>query len=201
MSANFDPQDFQSADISNVDYDTQVLFFNVIKEEVATLNLQEEQLPEQVFAELYEHKLMDIVEMAAGGIVPAQDYLCYTYKKGIPGILPRNLVRAHYWGLIATSNGSKLAVERMRLFYEPVYEYVLKSQKVDDIVSKNNLDSDNITEFIAQNFAILFCEMGKVSLLDVAKKPLIEDDNFVKFSHEAEAVREKVMPRLLELIA
>lgn len=198
---DFDPQDFQASDISHVDYDTQVLFFNVIKEEVATLNLQEDQLPERVFADLYEQKLMDIVEMAAGGIVPAQDYLCYTYKKGIPGVLPRNLVRAHYWGLIATSYGSKLSVERMRLFFDPVYEYVLKSDKVDDIVSKNGLNSDNIAEFIAQNFSILFCQMGGVELLDIAKKPLIEDDNFVKFSHEAEAVRAKVMPRLLELIA
>jgi len=199
--ANFDPQDFQASDISHVDYDTQVLFFNVIKEEVATLNLQEDQLPEDVFAEMYEQKIMDIVEMAAGGIVPAQDYLCYTYKKGIPNILPRNLVRAQYWGLIATSNGSKLSVERMRLFFEPVYEYVLKSDKVQDIVEKNNLNSDNIAEFIAQNFAILFCQIGKVELLDIAKKPLIEEDNFKKFSHEAEAVRNLVLPRLLELIA
>lgn len=201
MLADFDPQDFQALDIGHVDYDTQVLFFNVIKEEVASLNLQEDHLPEPVFREMYEQKLMDIVEMAAGGIVPAQDYLCYTYKKGIPNVLPRNLVRAHYWGLIATSNGSKLSVERMRLFYDPVYEYVLKSQKVDDIVEKNNLNSDNIAEFVAQNFAILFCQTGNVDLLSVAKKPLIEDDNFVKFSHEAEAVRKAVLPRLLELIA
>ncbi len=201
MSEKFDPQDFQASDISYVNYDTQVLFFNVIKEEVSTLNLQEDQLPEDVFKELYENKLMDIVEMAAGGIVPAQDFLCYTYKKGIPGVLPRNLVRAHYWGLIATSNGSKLSVERMRLFYEPVYEFVLNSDKVDDIVEKNKLNSDNIAEFIAQNFAILFCQMGRVELLEIAKKPLIEDDNFVRFSHEADEVRKLVMPRLLELIA
>lgn len=201
MSENFDPQDFQASDISYVDYDTQVLFFNVIKEEVATLNVQEEQMPEDVFREMYEEKLMDIVEMSAGGIVPAQDFLCYTYKKGIPGILPRNLVRAQYWGLIATSNGSKLSVERMRLFYEPVYEYVLDSNKVDDIVEKNGLTSETITDFIAQNFAILFCQMGKVELLDIAKKPLVEEDNFVKFSHEAEAVRKLVLPRLIELIS
>lgn len=201
MPMDFDPQDFQESDISHVDYDTQVLFFNVIKEEVATLNLQEDQLPEPVFADLYEQKIMDIVEMAAGGIVPAQDYLCYTYKKGIPGVLPRNLVRAHYWGLIATSNGSKLSVERMRLFYDPVYDYVLQSDKVDDIIAKNDLNSDNIAEFIAQNFAILFCQTGRVELLDIAKKPLIEEDNFVKFSHEAEAVRDKVLPRLIELIS
>ena len=94
MSNKFNPNDFREADISHVDYDTQVIFFNIIKEEVASLNLQEDILPEKVFVQQYAQKILDIIEMAAGSIVPAQDYLCYMYKKGIPGLLPRNLVRA-----------------------------------------------------------------------------------------------------------
>ncbi|MBO5102500.1 MAG: hypothetical protein J6C13_00230 [Clostridia bacterium] len=203
MASNkeFNPLDFREADISFVDYETQVLFFNVIKEEFTTLNMQEEILPVNIFAQKYGEKLMQIVEMAAGGIVPAQDYLCYIYKRGIDKILPRNLVRAHYWGSIACANGSKLSMERLRLFYEPVFDYVLQSEKVEEIVTKNELNQDNIAEFIAQNFSILFNQEMKIELLDTAKKPLYEDENFVKFSHDAEIAKKKVLPRLLELIA
>lgn len=201
MTKAFNPDDFREADISHVDYDTQVIFFNVIKEEVASLNLQEDILPEKVFIQEYAQKILDIISMAAGSIVPAQDYLCYMYKKGIPGVLGRNLVRAHHWGLIAASNGSKLSIERLRLFFEPVYDFILKSDKLDDIITKNNLTQDNIAEFIAQNYAILFCQEAKIDLLNTAKRDLVEDENFVKFSHDADAIRKKIMPRLIELIS
>lgn len=110
-------------------------------------------------------------------------------------------MRAHQWGLIASSNGSKLSIERLRLFFEPVYEFVLNSDKLDDVIQKNDLNQDNIAEFIAQNFSILFCQMAKIDLLETAKKQIVEDENFVRFSHEAESIRAKVLPRLLELIA
>ena len=201
MGEKFSLEDFKAADISKIDYDTQVIFFNVIKEEVASLNLQEDILPQNVFLQQYAQKILDIIEMAAGSIVPAQDYLCYMYKKGIPGVLSRNLVRAHYWGLLASSNGSKLSIERLRLFFEPVYDYVLNSEKLDDIIEKNQLNQDNIAEFIAQNFAILFCQQAKIDLLETAKKPIVEEENFIKFSHDAEAIKKSVLPRLIELIA
>ena len=197
----FNPDDFQLADISGVDYDVQVIFFNVIKDEFTGLNLQESTLPTDLFMDKYAQKITEVIEMAAGGIVPAQDYLCYLYKKGIDGLMPRNLVRAHYWGILACSNGSKLSMERLRLFYEPVFEYVLNAKKVEDIVEKNNLTSDNIAEFVSQNFSILFAQRMGIDLLETAKKPIVEDENFVKFSHDAEEVRAKVLPRLMELIA
>ena len=197
----FNPDDFRALDISHVDYDTQVIFFNVIRDEFTNLNMQENTLPHKVFVEKYIQKIMDIIEMAAGGIVPAQDYLCYLYKRGINDIFPRLLVRAHYWGIIACSNGSKLAMERLRLFYEPVFDYVLDSKKVEQIIEKNDLNQDNIAEFIAQNFSILLMQEMKIDLLETAKKPLYEDENFVKFSHDAEVANKKVLPRLIELIA
>ncbi len=198
---SFNPDDFRAQDIFHVDYEVQVLFFNIIKEEFATLNEQENVLPANVFLEKYARKIMDIIEMAAGGIVPAQDYLCYIYKKGIDGVMERNLVRAHYWGLIACSNGSKLSMERLRLFFEPVFDYVLESNKIEEIIEKNDLNQDNIAEFISQNFAILFNQQMKIELLDTAKKPIVENENFVKFSHDAEASRKKVLPRLVSLIS
>lgn len=197
----FNPDDFRALDISHVDYDTQVIFFNVIRDEFTNLNMQENTLPHKVFVEKYIQKIMDIIEMAAGGIVPAQDYLCYLYKRGINDIFPRLLVRAHYWGIIACSNGSKLAMERLRLFYEPVFDYVLDSKKVEQIIEKNDLNQDNIAEFIAQNFSILLMQEMKIDLLETAKKPIYEDENFTKFSHDAEIARKKVLPRLIELIA
>ncbi len=200
-ASGFKASDFQEADISHVSYDNQVIFFNVIKEEVASLNLQEDILPADVFMQQYAQKILDIIDMAVSSVVPAQDYLCYMYKKGIPGVLKKNLVRAHEWGLIAASNGSKLSIERLRLFFEPVYNYVLNSDRLDDIISKNELTQDNIAEFIAQNFSILFCQMANIDLLTTAKKDLEGDDNFVRFNHDAEAVKKKVLPRLIELIS
>ena len=197
----FNPDDFRALDISHVDYDTQVIFFNAIRDEFTNLNMQEGVLPHKVFVEKYIQKIMDIIEMAAGSIVPAQDYLCYLYKRGVDSILPRYLVRAHYWGIIACSNGSKLAMERLRLFYEPVFDYVLDSKKVEQIIEKNDLNQDNIAEFIAQNFSILLMQEMKIDLLETAKKPIYEDENFTKFSHDAEIARKKVLPRLIELIA
>ena len=197
----FNPDDFKADDLSKVDYDVQVIFFNAIKDEFTSLNMQENVLPADVFVEKYAEKIMQVIEMAAGGIVPAQDYLCYLYKRGVEGVMPRNLVRAHYWGIIACSNGSKLSMERLRLFYEPVFEYVLETKKVEDIVEKNNLTSDNIAEFVSQNFSILFAQRMGIDLLETAKKPILENENFVKFSHDAEDVRKKVLPRLIELIA
>lgn len=197
----FNPDDFRALDISKVDYDTQVIFFNVIRDEFTNLNMQEGALPHKVFVEKYIQKIVDIIEMAAGSIVPAQDYLCYLYKRGVDGIMPRDLVRAHQWGIIACSNGSKLSMERLRLFYEPVFDYVLDSGKVESIVEKNDLNQDNIAEFISQNFSILLMQEMKIDLLDIAKKPIYEEENFIKFSHDAEVARKKVLPRLIELIA
>ena len=197
----FNPEDFRALDISKVDYDTQVIFFNAIRDEFTNLNMQEGTLPHKVFIEKYIQKIVDIIEMAAGSIVPAQDFLCYLYKRGIEGIMPRELVRAHQRGIIACSNGSKLSMERLRLFYEPVFDYVLDSGKVESIVEKNNLNQDNIAEFISQNFSILLMQEMKIDLLEIAKKPIYEEENFIKFSHDAEVARKKVLPRLIELIA
>lgn len=198
---NFDPNDFFIADLADVSYNNQRMFFNVIKEEFTELNQQEDALPKDIFMRQYARKIMDIVEMAAGGAVPAQDFLCYLYKRGVDGLLPINLVRAHEWGILAVSNGSKLSIERLRLFYEPIFDNFADTNTLEGILIKNKLDEDNIADFIAQNYSILLVEEMKIDLLTVAKKEIITEDNFVKFSYDAEQANKKVLPKLLELIA
>lgn len=198
---NFDPNDFFIADLADVSYNNQRMFFNVIKEEFTELNQQEDALPKDIFMRQYARKIMDIVEMAAGGAVPAQDFLCYLYKRGVDGLLPINLVRAHEWGILAVSNGSKLSIERLRLFYEPIFDNFADTNTLEGILIKNKLDEDNIADFIAQNYSILLAEEMKIDLLTVAKKEIITEDNFVKFSYDAEQANKKVLPKLLELIA
>ena len=199
---NYNPDDFFLADISGVGYENQRLFFNVIKDQFAELNSQEESLPKSMFRENYQKIVMDIVEMAAGGAVPAQDYLCYIYKKGVEGIIPSDLMRAHEWGIIAVSNGSKLSSERLRLFYDPLFEYCMSVPgALENILVKNGLDDTNVTDFVAQNYSILLLEHIKLDLLTVAKKPLGAEGNFVKFQYDVEQANKVIFPKLLELIS
>ncbi len=198
---DFKADDFNKEDLFDVSYDNQKVFFNVIKEEFTDLNQQEDALPVDVFVQQYGRKIVDIIEMAAGGIVPAQDYLCYMYKRGIEDLLESNLTRAHEWGIIAVSNGSKLSIERLRLFFEPVFDFIIDSNKVENIIEKNKLNDENISDFIAQNYCLLLIDEMKIELLNVAKKPIEQKENFIKFSHDATEANKKVLPRLLELIA
>jgi len=198
----FNPEDFFEADISKVDYENQRKFFNIIRDQFTELNKKEDSLPKNVFREEYLQSISDIIEMAAGGSVPVQDYLCYMYKKGVEGVVPTDLMRAHEWGIIAVSNGSKLASERLRLFYEPLFDYILRQEgALENILGKNGLDENTVTDFVAQNYSILLLEEMKINLLSVAKKGITEPGNFVKFQYDVEQANKKVFPRLLELIA
>ena len=199
---DFDANKFNAEDISDVNYDNQMIYFNAIREEFTELNQKENILPQEVFIKQYAQKIMDVIEMAAGGIVPAQDYLCYLYKRGIDDMMDMNLVRAHEWGILAVSNGSKLSIERLRLFFDPVYDFILDSGKVENIIIKNKLDNDeDITDFVAQSYCILLIDEIKLDLLNVAKKKIAEKENFIKFSHDIKEANKKVLPRLIDLIA
>ena len=199
---NFNPDDFFEVDISKVDYENQRVFFNIIRDQFNELNKQEDSLPKNVFREEYLNAINDIVEMAAGGVVPAQDYLCYAYKKGVEGVIPADLQRAHEWGIVAVSNGSKLSSERLRLFYEPLYDYCLKAEgALENILLKNKLDENTVTDFVALNYSILLLEEMHLSLLEIAKKDITASGNFVRFQYDVEQANKKVFPKLLELIA
>lgn len=199
---DFDANKFNAEDISDVNYDNQMIYFNAIREEFTELNQKENVLPQEVFIKQYAQKIMDVIEMAAGGIVPAQDFLCYLYKRGIDDMMDMNLVRAHEWGILAVSNGSKLSIERLRLFFDPVYDFILDSGKVENIIIKNKLDNDeDITDFVAQSYCILLIDEIKLDLLSVAKKKIAEKENFIKFSHDIKEANKKVLPRLIDLIA
>ncbi len=201
-TVDFDADDFFAVDLSKVHYENQRVFFNIIRDQFNELNKQEDSLPKNVFREQYLQAIMDIVEMAAGGAVPAQDYLCYAYKKGVEGVIPADLTRAHEWGIIAVSNGSKLASERLRLFYEPLYDFCLRTEgALENILVKNKLDENTVTDFVAQNYSILLLEEMKINLLDVAKKDVTEGGNFVKFQYDVEQANKAVFPKLLKLIA
>ncbi len=199
---DFSVEKFSATDISDVSYDNQMAYFNVVRDEFTELNQKQNSLPKDVFVRAYGQKIMDIIEMSAGGIVPAQDFLCYLYKRGLEDLMPSDLVRAHEWGILAVSNGSKLSIERLRLFFDPVYTYVLESNKVENIIIKNKInDEQDVTDFIAQSYCILLIDEMKIDLLTVAKKPIVEKGNFIKFSHDATEANKKVLPKLLDLIA
>ncbi len=72
---------------------------------------------------------------------------------------------------------------------------------LENILSKNGLDDSNVTDFVAQNYSILLMEAIKLDLLTVAKKPLWEEGNFVKFQYDVEQANKTVFPKLIKLIS
>ena len=58
---NYNPDDFFIPDISGVSYETQRLFFNVIRDQFSDINSKEDSLPKNIFRQNYQQILMDVV--------------------------------------------------------------------------------------------------------------------------------------------
>ena len=194
-------KNFNAPDLKDISYEDQTLYFKSIQALFTDLNLKQARMSIENYRNTYISTIEDIAAMAVVGNVPAMDYLCFLYKRGIDNILPRNLARAHEWGIFAVAAGSKLSIERLRLFFEPVYDYVIDNGDVDAIESKNNLNDDDVAEFVAYSFCnVLIDEMG-LSLLEQSKKGIIQEENFQEFSHRANDARDRALPKMLELIS
>ena len=192
---------FNNDDLLDVSYEEQSDYFKAIQSIFTDINMARMTMSREKYLAEYMSTLEAVAGLAVTGNVPAMDYLCFLYKRGIDGILERNLARAHEWGILAISAGSKLSIERLRLFLDPVFQYVIDNGDVHAIIKKNELGDDQIAEFIAYSFANIFVEDMGLSLEKQSKKQLNERESFQMFNKQAEEVRDKVLPKMLELIS
>ncbi|MBR1925675.1 MAG: hypothetical protein IJ837_02345 [Clostridia bacterium] len=193
---------FNFDDYTNVSYEDQTKLFNGIKEMFAELRENSKFMEEQAFNQKYISYFVELLDMAVTGNVTAMDYLCYVYKKGIDGILPSNLTLAHKWGMLAIANGSKLAVDRLRMFITPVFEYVDDTNiDIEYMADRYDVQEEDIAYFIAQMFAGLYNPRMGISLLEMSRQePAVVDTNFTRFMNEATKVRSQVLPDLMKYL-
>ncbi|MBQ8762078.1 MAG: hypothetical protein IJZ26_02005 [Clostridia bacterium] len=191
--------EFDYEDFTKLGYDEQTVLFNAIKENFANLRDNAGLIAGARYQDLFYNNLTELLGLGVTGNVAAMDYLCYIYKKGVEHFLPINLTRAHEWGMIAIANGSKLSVDRMRLFLEPVYEYVVNSGIVEEMIKKNKLQEGEGIYYVASNFASMYIDRCKLDLLTMARKePVATDENFKKYNFEACKIRDEILPELIK---
>ena len=192
---------FFKQDLSDVDLEDQNQYFNIMKNMFTQLNINKTKMQIDDFVDDYYELLEMATEMAVCGCVPAMDYLCFIYKKGIDDVLPINLTRAHEWGMLAIAAGSKMSPERLRMFLDPVYKYIIDENAVDTIIKKHKIeDNDELINFVAYSFANIFNEKQGLNLGYMSKKPIITNDSFQVFLKNASKIRDESLPIMLKYI-
>lgn len=189
-------------DYSLLNMDEQMTLFNAIKNVFVKLREDADYMDIDTFEKKYFGALLEVLNLAVTGNVAAMDYLCYAYKKGMEGALPVNLTLAHKWGMLAIANGSKLSVDRMRMFLTPMFEYVENSDvDLDLMMSNYDVPDGDAIFFVSETFAGLYNPKMGFDLLSMAREnPGSSDSNFQKFIFEANKKRDEILPTLLKYL-
>lgn len=197
----YESDEFNFDDFSKVSYDDQTKLFNTIKEVFADLKDKAGFANNNTYMDLFYRTFTEVLEIAVTGNVAAMDYLCFLYKRGVENFVPVNLVLAHQWGMLAIANGSKLSPDRLRLFLDPVYVYVVDSGMVDKMIDKNNIEDGEGAYFVAQSFAEMYTKECNISLLEMARKdPLDNSQNFRAYLKDQEKIRDAVLPKMMRYL-
>ncbi len=129
------------------------------------------------FEKIVLKRIEQVVTFAVQGNIPAQDYLGYIYKRGFGEFFPVNYRRAIEWNVLAASNGSKFAPQKMKAFLNPAIDMILLSNKWAQIVEFNNLTKGNYFWFLSQYVCDILRNELKLSELEMMKKPVVEEDD------------------------
>jgi len=148
-----------------------------------------------------EAKFMEILEnvviLAVEGNGACQDYLSFLYKKGKIDIMKPNYLRAYEWGLIACQSGSKLAVDRLKFFFDASFLSISQNEKLPKIIKEYNLNKDTIEIFFASNIADMMISCSSINLLRLSKEPLIPIDYSEEKMRELERIRDRVIEDMM----
>lgn len=193
-----DLPEYDFDDFSKLDFDQQTELFNAIKESFADLRENAQYMEANSYQNKYFNFLIEVLNLAVTGNVAAMDFLCYAYKKGMEDALPVNLTMAHKWGMLAIANGSKLSVDRLRMFLTPIFDYVENSDiDLDLMMTRNEIPDGDAAFFVAETFAGLYNPKMDITLLNMSKEnPASDDSNFQKFLFDANKVRDQILPDL-----
>mgnify|MGYP007068176672 CR=1 FL=1 len=189
-------------DFTKLSVDDQTELFNAIKNVFVKLREDAEFMDTETFEHKYYGNLYEVFNLAVTGNVAAMDFLCYAYKKGMEDGLPVNLTFAHKWGMLAIENGSKLSVDRMRMFLTPVFEYIEYSDiDLDRMMERYDVPDGEAIYFVAETFAGIYNPKMNISLLQMSKEnPGDNDSNFQKFIFEANKKRQEILPEVLKYL-
>ena len=193
---------FFRPDIVDISIEDQNIYFNLMKNMFTDLNVNKPKMSIEEYSRSYYDLLESVTEMAVCGCVPAMDYLCFIYKKGVDDVMSINLTRAHEWGMLAIAGGSKLSVDRLRMFLDPVYKYITQNGLVKNIIKNHSLENeDDLINFVAYSFANIFNEKRGLTLGYMSKKNIISSESFQMFLKETATTRDECLPLLKKYIA
>ncbi len=150
--------------------------------------------------EEYEAYLEETVMLACEGDVIAQDFLTYIYKKGRVELFENNLLRAYKWGIIASANGSKLSISRLKFFYQPAFYKIAEHPKLDEVIDNYNLTSENIEYFFGSALADMIMSVTDVNLKEMSQLPIIPEPFSDESLRELERVRDRVIENMMSLL-
>lgn len=121
-------------------------------------------------------RIEQVCAYACAGHIPAQDYMGYIYKRGFSTFFPENYERALQWNIIAASNGSKLAPQKMKMFLNPAIDKILLSPRWSQIIKYNDLNRSNYFWFLSQFVCDYLYKDLKLDPKAMTQLPLISSD-------------------------
>jgi len=189
-------------DLSNIGYDDQIYLFNTIKDIFSVGNDPNNNFDTKTSDAFFLAKMEETLNLAVEGNVVAQDYLTYLYKRGRDDMFGTDLIRAHQWGLLAISGGSKLSTDRLRLFFSPVYDFVEASGRAEDVIEINELEEETVLPYVASIMASLVMDEMGISLLSMSRLPMFTNRNesVEEFMRSLEAARNKNFDKMMQYL-
>ena len=180
----------------NMSFDEQAKLYRSFKKQFDKLSDYNLDKANEYFKEYLE----ETVIIACNGDVIAQDFLTYIYKKGRTGLFDANLLLAYKWGIIASSNGSKLSMDRLKFFYQPAFSIIAEHPKLDELIQNYKLTPDNIEYFFAMNLAEMITSASDVNIKSLSKLSVMPEPFNDENLRELERIRDRVIGNMMELL-
>lgn len=183
-------------DFANMSFDEQAKLYRRFKVQFNALSEFSPSIADEKFCKMLE----ECVLLAVDGDVIAQDFLTFTYKKGRDGIFAPHVLRAYKWGIIASANGSKLSINRLKFFYQPAFYKIAEYEELDKIIDEYNLTTDNIEYFFASALADMIMSASNVNMVSLSKLDVIPEPFAEEDLRELERVRDRVIGNMINLL-
>ncbi len=114
-----------------------------------------------------------LLQEAKNGNIACQDFLSEIYLNGF-----KNIVKNRYvgilWGLVASSNGSKLSFERIDDFLKPAFVYVIDAVDHTSLLDTYNLNKNTYVDFVYAKIASSFVRelnLDAKKICEIMKSP------------------------------
>lgn len=183
-------------DFENMSFDEQSALYRKFKRQFDKLSEYNLTTANEYFQEYLEETII----FACDGDAIAQDFLCYIYKKGRTGLFEDNLLLAYKWGIVASANGSKLSISRLKFFFQPAFYTIAEHPKLQEVIDNYDLTSENIEYFFASALSDMIMSASNVNIKSMSKLPAIPEPYTDENLRELERVRDRVIENMMSLL-